>query len=678
MRLFSFLLLISFGVSAQVENWGGPIERVENLLGMGFTCNDADRAEVEYIDCQIPTLRVVNLNDQMNFDQISEELIFMEATRRNHQFVSCQRELHDGLKNPKTRSDLKKDAYLQFKNIQVGLRDKLKAKDSAQETVDTFRPANFSEDRHNARYNQWRQDRLSKAQSELSSIERDVKNLVSRIPLGNREEVKNKMIEILKTRPNISESDFAGEFEKLLIILEGQVTQSENFFNGIKIPQEDGTNLYSVDDELKLSLIQMKQVDNVVKSLGMEERLSRSFVCRSRARYVRGPKARMAMELPFYFGAYGLGRLAVRLGGAALSLSARAGMIGLDIIEGARAINETMNACFPDEFLAGSLEESCTAESEISSVYQEAEIATCVTTGVLSVGSVAFVGGAKIWAHTRDRAALKASALARLEPEKAEDVIVVTGRRQRVAERAKAEPPRDPSKVEIPRATQNKINLSTQRVRQLELEKRDFSSALSHIDDPALRNGFAEAFKKMHDPEALADYIGDLQADTFRLMLASENSKLRSMAQWGKMDKDTMLEVLKKRVEDRGAKIVEIRKNEGVLTDEAFNERIGQGYLIDGGFPEGMAHGKYTHLLQQDFAYDIISRTSGKSHQEIIDFFGTPKGHKVWGSIFDNEPKMKSPNSPEFFRRNIMEKNIPLGFIPDKKRQSPDTLSLPA
>jgi len=149
MRIFSLLILLSFATHAQVENWGGPIERIENVLGMGFTCNEADRAEVEFIDCQIPTLQVTNLTDQMNFDQISEELIFMEAARRNHQFVSCQRKLYDGLKEAEVRRDLKKNAYLQFRNIRETLGERLQAQSVAQETVSTFRPANFSEDRFN-------------------------------------------------------------------------------------------------------------------------------------------------------------------------------------------------------------------------------------------------------------------------------------------------------------------------------------------------------------------------------------------------------------------------------------------------------------------------------------------------------------------------------------------------
>lgn len=660
MRFILGFLLFSLSGFAQVENWGGPVDRLEGLLGMGFTCDPADRAEVEYIDCQIPGLKVTRLTDEMNFDQLSEELIFLEATRRNHQFVGCQRKLHVALEDPEERKTLKKNAFLQFRAIREELGAQLSEKSAAEETVDTFRPANFAEDRFNTRYNDWRAERLARAQRELATVEGKLQSLVARIPLGNRRLVKEKMIDLFKTNPEISEESFGLVFEGLLGTLESQVTQSESFFDGIKVPQADGTFLYTVDDDLKLSLIKLGQVNNVVSSLDMKERLAKSFVCRSRARYERGPLARKALEVPLYFaGAYGLGRLAARAGASIITAtSARAAMIGLDAIEGVRAFDETMDACFPDEFLAGSLDESCSGESEIASVYQESDIASCVTTGVLNVAPVALVGGVRLWARTSARMKVKAP------PERApeENVIVVTARRDRLTTRAKAEPPRAPEEITIPRVSQNKITLTTDRIRELKLPGRDYAATVNYVSDEKLREGIVEAMRKMNDPDALADYVGELQADTFRAMLASSEKSLHTRAQWGKLDKETMLNVLRARVEARGAKIVEIKKSEGVLSDEAFNQRIGQGYLIDRGFPEGMAHGTYTHLLQQDMAYDIISRVSGKSHLEIIDFFGTPEGAKVWGSVFDNTPKMPSPNSPEFFRKNIMEKNIPLGL----------------
>lgn len=700
MRFFSVFLLICLASEAfaQVENWGGPVERVDEFLGMGFTCQDADRAEVEYIDCQIPTLAVVEIEKQKNFDRLSEELIFMEAARRNSQFVSCQRKLFDGLKDQEQRNTLKENAYLQFKHIERALGRSLKDQKAAEETVDVFRPANFAEDRFNHRYNEWREERKAKAQGVLSEINSEITNLLARVPLANRKNVKEKLIEVLQTKPNISKTDFFSVYEELLNTLDSQITQSVSFFDGIKTPQPDGTSLFSVDDDLKLRLVRTGQVSNVISSLDMETRLARSFVCRTRARYETGPRSRQALELPLYFaGAYGLGRLAVRAaatGAKAISTAARAGMIGLDVLEGARGINETLAACFPDEFLSGSLEESCTMESEISSVYQEADIASCATTGVLNLAPVAFVGGVRIWARRAD--AVAAPVVPRTEPRvepvtspaTPANVIVVTARRRRVTARAKREDPvaapETPapalvrSEGELPRVSSNKINLSVDKIKRLRFAPRNPEIVRKHITDPDFKKGIGEAFEKMNDPEEVAKYISELQEDTFRVMLGSSDSKLKSMARWGKIDRETMLNVLKSRVESRGANIVKIEQAEGTLTEQAFNARIGQGYLIDHGFPEGMSHGTYTHLFQQDMAYDIISRSSGKSHQQIIEFFGTPEGMKVWDRMFDASPRLNSPHSPEYFRKNIMENNVPLGFMPNKKKQVFDRSLIPA
>lgn len=674
MRSISLLLFISLSsqIFAQVENWGGPIERIENVLGFGFACDRADRAEVEYIDCQIPTLKVTGVTEDMNLDQITEELIFLEAARRNHQFVSCQEKLHQGLKDQSTRSNLKKNAFLQFQNIRESLGDKLKEKTEAETQVGNFRSSNFSEDRFNTRYNSWRQERLQNAQADLSKVNGEIQNLVSRVPLGNRAEMKEKLVELLKTNPNISEEKFSEEYEKVLQTLDSQIKTSVAHFDSIKTPQGDGTNLYKIDDDMKMSFIKSGQVSNVVTAYGMEERLSKGFVCRSRARYETGPVARKALEIPLYFaGAYGLGRLAVRAavsGAKAISMAARAGMIGLDLAQIAEVTSETMDACFPPEFLSGSLDENCSAESEISSVYQEADIASCVTSATLGVGSVAFVGGVRLWGVMSARAATKAKLLSRLEPE--ENVIVVTARRERLIDRARSQP------QPLSKLAQAKKDLTEQKMSNLlfvrnTVKERTVVTALSDRD---MRRGIRAAFNRLHDKEALTKYITDLQEDTFQAMM--RDPKLRSAAQWGRLDKDTMVKVLEERVKARGSKFVYIAKIEGGLSTKAFNERIGKGYLVDHGFPEGVSHGTYTHLLQQDFTYETIMKASGKSHDDVIKFFGTEDGMKVWDQLFDAGGN--TPTSPEYFMPRIMKENLPLGFIPGRIPRSSDRSSLPA
>src|SRR5690606_10227265 len=104
------------------------------------------------------------------------------------------------------------------------------------------------------------------------------------------------------------------------------------------------------------------------------------------ARYVNGPRNLALVEIPFYFaGVYGLGRLALRAGiyaartgsasvraiSEATRTAARLGIAGVTGAELATGFAEAHDACYPPQFLNGTPDEECTAESEILGMYQE-------------------------------------------------------------------------------------------------------------------------------------------------------------------------------------------------------------------------------------------------------------------------------------------------------------------
>jgi hypothetical protein len=665
---FLSLLLLFLPTNAlpEVERWGGFLQRVENAMGFGFACTEADRAEMQDIDCAIRHYAVTDPEQTSDFDHIIENLMFSEAARRAHQLAVCQGRLHQAYaEDANTRQLLHQNAYLQFQDVQRRIAALAHRRDSLERRGTVFGRADYAENRYTPQFQSWREKQVREVNGAVARLTGEIDALIARVPMGNRPPMKAFLLEAARTGQPISEQDFTTRYATVMRQLAEEGRRSTEFFTGIARPGVGDQHTYRIDHQLKSSLVRTGQIENVVHALGLNDRLANQFVCRTRARYQTGPTALRAAEIPLYLGgAYGLSRLALRAGmstraslGSARYLP-QLGMIGLDVYEGYRLIGDVNDACFPPEYLAASLDEACTAESEVNGVFQDASIAQCLTTGILGAAPLAFVGGVRIWNRFHTRPPPAAEMSMGQGPPDAALAVTVRGEVRPLSSPARAQPSRN---VGLSPAARNTLRQTRERItaRHLPVDNETVEYGMQFISDPALRSGFQEAMTRLNNPNSVAAYMRQLQQDTFAYMLSSGRADLVARAGAGELDHASMLEVLRARVEARGSRFSIIEASDGTLTDEVFRQRVGQGYIIDRAFTEGADHGVYTHLIQQDYVYDIVSRVSGRSHAEIIEFMGTHQGNVVWATLFDSMGD--APVNPDVFRAIFMQDNIPLG-----------------
>lgn len=392
-------------------------------MGGDWGCEDASREEFNAIDCQVGW-SVTNKEFITDFDNWSEELVFLEAAQRTHQVGQCQVKLHSKYEtDPLVAETMKQNAYIQFHDIRSQLSGLLRERRDAQRALDQARAnSNYAEDRLSGTADETfgYENRMA---TNLSQVNGRLNSLLSRVPMGNREEMRNTLIDLMGQR-NLTENQFYVAYDRVMRELAAQARQTDRFFTEIQRPltnAEGHTGYgYAVNEELKKSLVKSGQIENVVHSLGLNDQLSNGFSCRVRARYERGPTNLALAEIPFYFtGIYGLGRLGVRAGvgvirattstaratASATAMASRAAMLGIEGYMWARIAEQTKEACFPPEYLAAIQNTAgCTEDSEIDGVYQDASIAQCLTTAAINVAPVAFVGAVRVWNRGATRA----------------------------------------------------------------------------------------------------------------------------------------------------------------------------------------------------------------------------------------------------------------------------------
>ncbi len=433
------------GSTGLVEDFGSNgllggtdvIDRAEGFMGGSYHCNSASREEFNAIDCVVGW-DITNSQNITDFDNWSEELVFMEAAQRTHQMTQCQVKLHDQYEtNSLTSTTMKQNAFIQFQDIRSQLGLIIRERDGVSAELSTARNAsNYYEDRMSGTLNQTYGYEREVA-AKLADVNSRLNSLMARVPMGNRVQMREMLVG-LAGRPGVSEQQFYAAYEGVMRQLGSEARQSQNFFNGIlrSVPgREAGQSgqAYQVNEDLKKSLVKSGQIENVVESLGLSESLSRGFSCRIRARYENGPTTLAIAEIPLYFlGVYGLGRLAVRAGVGVIratsaaarttaqitAWSARAAMLGLEGYTWARIGDATREACFPPEYLTAVQNDAgCTAESEVNGVYQNASIAQCLTAATLAVAPVAFVGAVRVWRRGATRAVPEGIVTARVADE---------------------------------------------------------------------------------------------------------------------------------------------------------------------------------------------------------------------------------------------------------------------
>lgn len=461
LRLFLFSILFSLSAFAQVEDfgkkgWFGSVDvrdRAEALMGGEGRCQKASREEMYAVDDCLQNYALVERQNLKDFDNLTEELVFMEAARRTHQISLCQEKLHKAIfKDAALRTELQKNAFAQFQHLNAHITRALNDYETRGSNLSAakFAGSNYYEDRMSGVALDMAR-RKEKAQQEFNESQERLFDLVARIPLGNRPGMRDAMIKLLKKKKPISEKEFLAAYNATLISLGIEAHKAAEFFNklGHKDPKNGKGMIYTVDEDLKKSLARSGQIANVVHALGLDQKLADRFVCRARARYETGPTALTMAEIPTYFlGTYGLGRLGVWAairGGMAASKAVSAGytglragaqmaLFGLHSYSWAITADNVRQQCVPQEFMTGAWDDSCTVETEVSGLYQEALSAQCLTTAILSLGPYmafsAYKMGAKVFAAEK-AAVQETSAVKPAASEEPE--IVITAKRKPAA-----------------------------------------------------------------------------------------------------------------------------------------------------------------------------------------------------------------------------------------------------
>lgn len=422
LKLFTLISLttlssLSFADGGHVENFGEKglfsdkldiVDSLEGFMGNSFFCSDANRSEYDLIENSTPHTNILHdehLNTKKGFDQWSEEIIFAETVQKSQKLSACQNTLFTNLKSDYSKQfEMEDVAWEEFQEIIPFIKGKITQREAAQDNVDSVKRAtNFQEDRL-SRMTDEMYRRKREANEVLGLIKSEISSAFSRLPLGNRYEMKEFLLELIEENNSISKADFVLAYRYGVQKITRQAQESADFFKSIKVKDK---NFYRVNEDLKKSLVKTGQVANIVNSIGLTKSLESGFMCRTKARYDKGPTNLLIAEIPLYFtGVYGLGRATLAAGvkvvratsilskltaNAAL-WSARAATIGLEAYTYARIADEVRQICFPPEYIAAIKKDSCSYQSEVNGVFQEASIAACLTSAALGFGPIATIG----------------------------------------------------------------------------------------------------------------------------------------------------------------------------------------------------------------------------------------------------------------------------------------------
>lgn len=411
---------------------------VGNFFIGNESCSNADRSEFVTINCSGNAgngyhydLDSLNIEGLVNYwDEESEELVFLTAINGVHEFATCQEGLfRDYFGNQQHQSDLQRNAHAALNQVVAKYYE-----------MEDLRRTRDQTGTHAS--DEW--------------IDEEIGRFVSRVPMGNRDIMREAMVQLLKYHTPRNPNDFFGRREvpfetfqqvfhekmtlmsnqtqNTLRVIEGPIRNNGQRTGGIVRHLPDGKTLYCVNTELKTYLWRSGQIDTAVSQYQAREELTPGFMCRSDNRYGRigGYTAEIAL-IPTYFLGYGAARLAARAGLAGFRAATTTGdmvtgtrmvMLGLEGANWLAAGNAISNDCNMEEMFANVNGSSCNPETELNRVYEEASLSQCLTTAFIGAASIFAGPAARIW---------NSRGLARAEQllEESNQIVVTAARRTR-------------------------------------------------------------------------------------------------------------------------------------------------------------------------------------------------------------------------------------------------------
>lgn len=385
------------------ELWSAGINR---LLG-NEGCEDNERQEFISVECSgaagngyFYPIRDLNIDGLVNYwDESTEELVFQTGVNEIHNFATCQQGVFQQyFGNPQVQLDLQRDAHNALNQIVQAY--------SEMENVRRTRG-------------------MTGTHAPDSWIDEQIARLVSRVPMGNRDIMRDALVNLLKyhavpnpndpfRRKHVPFGVFQTVYNQQMMLMS---QQTETTLDKIEGPRnshgvraggivdvgDDGQKRYCIDTDLKTYLWRSGQIGTVVSQYGVAEELTPGFMCRGNNRYGRtGAYAAEMALIPTYFLGYGAARLAVRAGIAGFRAATSAGeiitgtrlmMLGLEGADWLTTANAISNDCNMEEMFVNVNKFSCDPATELTNVYQEAKLSQCLTTAFVS-GTTLFAGAA--------------------------------------------------------------------------------------------------------------------------------------------------------------------------------------------------------------------------------------------------------------------------------------------
>lgn len=426
-----------------VEDYGNQVgdracSFVNRWVLWNDNCQEASRGEFLSVNCSgvrgngyyypFESLNIDAFND--HWDEETDELVYQTAVGSIHDFAKCQEGIFQSYFNDATaRLQLEQDAHRAFEQVINGVQQLFRD-----------RQGQINQGVHG--YDEFMQQQLT--------------ILMSRIPMGNRDLMRNALISLASTaqidRSNplsfqrtVPFADFQRVYAAQMRIMADQTEQTMTRIAGPRGPSgargggilrqgSDGTERYCVNTDLKTYLWRSGQINTTVGQYQLTDRLTPGFLCRSQDRFSRacGYAAEVAL-IPTYFLGYGFARMAARAGVAAVryattaaevSTATRLTMLGLEAADWLTSANAIARDCNMEEMFTNISRHSCEPNAELTQVYEEASMGQCLTSVVLS-GVTPFIGAA-----ARGRSALRLREIAQAAPVAATENIVATASRR--------------------------------------------------------------------------------------------------------------------------------------------------------------------------------------------------------------------------------------------------------
>lgn len=391
-------------------------------VGWNGDCSDANRVENKAIHCagvaglgyKYESINsILTINEHL--DDRQEEIIYQTAVGDIHDFTSCQKDFFDKISyDQAVRRDLFNNAYQQFSDVKNAIRNLQSQRDGlsrrlGNDLVLRQSTSNCGDAASCAMtFNESLQDpEIVAIQARISSLTDRINMLVSRIPIGNRDNMSRMLKDLLLSTQDVSPAQFNAAYSREIQNVRNEIDTSLATIAGITVHRPGEKKNFCVDRELKKNLVRSGQLEHTIERMGLTQALD-GFTCRAENRY--GAAGEVISELaliPSYFVGYGFARLAVKAGastiravsaaGRTLATASRGAMLGLEAADWASAGAAAIRDCNSDDFYAQvSARQGCDPMAEVAQMYQESSLAQCLSSALIPAGSALVGTGVRV------------------------------------------------------------------------------------------------------------------------------------------------------------------------------------------------------------------------------------------------------------------------------------------